>query len=98
KRHCKFCNKHTDQKVTESKNRGRSKAHPLSRMGNSRLMDRGERRGQGNLGKYSKPPIKSWKSTGKKTSKKPDLRYTCPTCKKATAQKEGTRAKKLELI
>ena len=98
KRHCKFCNKHTEHKVTESKNRGRSTAHPLSRFGSRRLKDRGVKRGAGNQGKFSKPAIKKWKSTGKKQSKKIDLRFTCQVCKKATVQSSGLRTKKLELI
>jgi ribosomal protein L44E len=98
KRHCKYCKKHTEQKVAESKNRGRSKAHPLSRFGERRLLDRGERRGAGNKGKFSKPPIKNWRSTGKKLSKKTDFRYTCSVCKKSTVQSQGVRAKKVELV
>ena len=98
KRHCPHCNKHAEHKVAESKNRGRSKANPLSRFATTRVRARGERRGAGNLGRYSKPPIKSWKMTGKKQSKKHDLRFTCQTCKKAHAQNGGKRAKKLELI
>lgn len=98
KRHCPFCNKHAEHKVSESKNRGRGKATPLSKFANARIMARGERRGAGNLGRYSKPPIKSWKMTGKKQSKKQDLRFQCLTCKKSHAQKEGLRSKKLELI
>ncbi|MCF7866271.1 50S ribosomal protein L44e [Candidatus Woesearchaeota archaeon] len=98
KRHCPKCNKHTEQKVTESKNKGRSKSHPLSRFGSRRLTDRGERTGVGNHGKFSKPAIKSWRRTGKKLSKKTDLRYSCAVCKKMSVQSEGKRAKKLELI
>ncbi|MFT4283022.1 MAG: 50S ribosomal protein L44e [Candidatus Woesearchaeota archaeon] len=98
KRHCKHCNKHTEHKVSQAKNRGRSKANPLAKMGSSRVRERGERRGHGNFGKYSKPAIKSWKRTGKKQSKKSDLRYACSACKKQSVQKQGIRAKKLELI
>jgi len=98
KRHCAKCKKHTEHKVAESKNRGRSKAHPLSKFGGRRLKDRGERVGAGNQGKFSKPPIKNWRRTGKKLSKKTDLRYVCSVCKTASVQKKGTRTKKLELI
>ena len=98
KRYCAHCKKHTEHKVAEAKNRGRSKANPLSRFGLRRLLDRGLRRGAGNQGKFSKPPIKSWKSTGKKTTKKTDLRYTCPECKKTSVQTKGVRTKKIELI
>ena len=36
--------------------------------------------------------------TGKKQSKKTDLRYQCNGCQKTTAQKEGFRVKKLEFV
>jgi ribosomal protein L44E len=98
KRHCKFCNKHTEHKVTVAKSKGRNKAKPLSAGSTKRVKQRGLRRGHGNLGRYSKPPIKNWKSTGKKMSKKTDFRYECQKCKKMTAQKSGIRAKKLELV
>lgn len=98
KRYSPFLKKHTEHKVLEAKNRGRSKANPLSRMGPSRVRARGLRRGAGNQGKFSKPPIKSWKMTGQKISKKTDLRYECQESKKQTVQKKGTRTKKLELI
>lgn len=98
KRHCPVCKKHTEQRVSESKSRGRSKAHPLSKFGTRRLKDRGERTGAGNQGKFSKPPIKNWRRTGKKLSKKTDLRYTCTVCNKAKGQSVGIRAKKLELV
>ncbi len=84
--------------MAEAKSRGRSKANPLSRFGLRRLLDRGLKRGAGNQGKFSKPPIKNWKSTGKKTTKKTDLRYTCPECKKTSVQSKGVRVKKIELI
>lgn len=98
KRHCPTCKKHTEQKLAEAKSRGRSKAHPLSKFGARRLSDRGAKGGAGNQGKFSKPPIKNWKSTGKKVSKKTDFRYTCQVCKKTTVQQSGKRAKKVELI
>lgn len=98
KRYCSHCKKHTEQKVAEAKSRGRSTANPLSRFGLRRLLDRGLKRGAGNQGKFSKPPIKKWKSTGKKTTKKTDLRFTCPECKKTSVQTSGVRTKKLELI
>jgi len=98
KRHCPYCKKHTEQKISEAKNRGRSKAHPLSKFGARRLNDSGAKGGAGNQGKFSKPPIKNWKSTGKKISKKTDFRYTCQVCKKTTVQHSGIRAKKVELI
>jgi len=95
-RHCKWCNKHTPHKISLNKARSRSSAHPMSRGSTMRLRLRGERRGHGNLGRYSKPPKP--KMTGKKMTKKTDLRYTCSVCTKMTTQNRGIRTKKVELI
>lgn len=94
-RHCPYCRKHTEQKVAQNKARGRSSTHPLSRGATSRIRKRGLRRGAGNLGRYSKPPKP--KLSGKKLSKKLDLRYTCKECKKTHCQASGIRAKKVEM-
>lgn len=96
KRHCPRCRKHTEQKVILGKNRARNQKHPLSIGSKKRVRLRGERRGAGNLGKYSKPPKP--KMTGKKLTKKTDFRYQCPECKKMSMQREGIRAKKVEFI
>ena len=96
KRHCPNCNKHTVQKVTQHKARGRSSAHPLSRGSTRRIRLRGLRRGFGNLGRYSKPPKP--KMTGKKMTKKTDFRYTCQECKRTFVQRSGIRTKKVELV
>jgi ribosomal protein L44E len=96
KRHCPRCNKHTPQKVSINKARGRSSAHPMSRGSTMRVRMRGERRGHGNLGRYSKPPKP--KMTGKKMTKKTDFRYTCSVCGYTTMQNRGIRAKKVELV
>jgi len=96
KRHCPYCNKHTSHKVIQSKARGRNQSHPLSTGSKKRVRLRGERRGSGNLGKYSKPPKP--KMTGKKLSRKTDFRYQCSECKKMHMQKSGIRAKKVELV
>ena len=52
----------------------------------------------GNLGRYSKPAITKFKMTGKKTTKKTDIRYQCVVCKKSTVQSQGMRLKKLEFV
>jgi ribosomal protein L44E len=96
KRHCKYCKKHTEQKISLSKKKSKSSAHPLSRGSKRRTRQRGRWRGAGNLGKYSKPPKP--KMTGKKLSKKTDFRYTCKECGKTSMQKSGIRAKKVELV
>ena len=92
KRYCKHCKKYIEHSIRLSKNTGRSKAHPLSKWGPSRLRSRGRRRGFGNFGRYSKPPKP--KMTGSKTSKKVDMRYTCSQCKKISVQSQGFRTRK----
>ncbi len=98
-RHCPHCNKHTEQTVAQAKKRGRNATHPMSRGSKMRQFARGSgKRGFGNSGRYSRPAIASFKMTGKKLSKKTDLRYTCKVCKKQSVQAEGVRAKKVEFV
>jgi large subunit ribosomal protein L44e len=96
KKHCPYCGKHTEQKVSIAKRKGRSTAHPLSKGGTTRVKARGLRRGAGNLGRYSKPTKP--KMSGKKLSKKTDFRYECSVCKKTSSQHSGIRSKKIELV
>lgn len=98
KRFCKYCKKHTEQKVHNQSNKGLNKNHTQSKGSKTRMHQRGERRGTGNFGKTSRPAISKWKRTGAKSTKKTDLRYTCSVCKKITVQSEGIRAKRVELI
>ncbi len=95
-RHCPFCKKHTEQKVVQAKRRARNATRPMSFGSTHRVQKRGERRGAGNLGRYSKPPKP--KMVGKKLTKKTDFRYECSVCKKQSAQSKGFRAKKVEII
>ena len=95
KRLCPFCRKHTEQKISQSKTRTPGSARPL---GISAKKRRKFGKGHGNLGtRGSKPPLGKWKMTGKKTSKKTDLRYQCKECKKSHTQRKSRRAKKVEL-
>jgi len=96
RRYCPFCRKHTEQKVSLAKKRGRNAARPMSRGSTARVRQRGLRRGFGNLGRYSKPPKP--KMSGKKLSKKTDFRFTCKECNKTHSQAKGFRAKKVELV
>lgn len=93
KRYCPYCKDHTEHSVAQSK-----KKTPRSMTYGSkvRAKRRGSARGLGNKGRYSKPAISKFKMTGKKVSKKTDLRYECKTCKKKHMQKKGLRAKKVE--
>ncbi len=96
KRHCPFCKKHTQHKVSIAKKKTPGSAHPLSH-GSKKRREFGK--GMGNLGtKGSKPALTKWKRTGKKLTKKTDFRYECSVCKKQHSQRKGIRAKKVELI
>ena len=95
-RHCPFCKKHTEHKIASAKKKTPGAAHPMGYGSKKRARLRGAARGHGNLGRYSKPAISKFKMTGKKVSKKTDLRYTCKECKKTHTQSKGIRAKKVE--
>lgn len=92
-KYCPYCRKHTEHKISESKQKTFGTAHPLSR--GTRSQKRYKAR-TGNKGRYSRPPIKKWKMTGKKQTKKIDLRYQCPVCKKIHTQSSGVRLRRLE--
>jgi large subunit ribosomal protein L44e len=94
KRLCPYCKKHTSHKVTQNK---RKNASSLTYGSKIRAKSRGRARGTGNQGRYSKPAVTKFKMTGKKLTKKTDLRYECTECKKKHVQKKGIRAKKVEL-
>jgi len=95
KTYCPKCKKHTEHKIAEAKKRTPSTAHPMSRGGKKRARLRG-RMGLGSKGRYSKKPLSKFKMTGKKQTKKIDLRYTCNICKKAHTVGKAWRAKKVE--
>jgi large subunit ribosomal protein L44e len=95
KRHCPYCKKHTQHKVTIAKKKTPGSSHPLSKGSQKR---RYFGKGVGNLGTHgSKPALSKFKMTGAKQSKKTDFRYECSVCKKQHVQRKGKRAKKIEL-
>lgn len=85
--------KHTEMKVTLAKRRTPGSKSPMSHGSKSR---RNAEQGVGSLGRYSKPPINKWKMSGKKRSKKSDLRFECQESKKIFGKKHTIRAKKVE--
>ncbi len=95
KRHCPYCKKHQEHKVSQTKKKN---ASTLSYGSKVRAKRRGLARGHGNKGRYSKPAVTKFKMTGKKTTKKTDIRYECKECKKSHTQKKGKRAKRMELV
>jgi len=92
-RYCPYCKKHTSHTVSINK---RKNPGSLTYGSKIRARRRGRARGHGNLGRYSKPAISKFKMTGKKTSKKTDLRFLCKECKKTHMQNKGFRARKIE--
>lgn len=98
KKYCPKCKKHQEMVVTQSKQMGRNKTHPMSHGSQTRLRARGLNRGFGNQGKYSRGAISSWKMYNKKGSKKTDLRYKCKVCNKMQTQSSGFRVKKIEFV
>ncbi|MBW2991844.1 50S ribosomal protein L44e [Candidatus Woesearchaeota archaeon] len=95
KRYCPYCKKHTEHKVGQSKKKNPSSLTYGSKI---RAKRRGSAKGYGNKGRYSKPAISKFKMTGKKTTKKTDLRYECKECKKTHMQRSGFRAKRVEFV
>lgn len=93
KRYCPYCKTHTEHKVAQDK---RKQASSLTYGSKVRARRRGQARGHGNLGRYSKPAVTKFKRTGKKPTKKTDSRYECTVCKKKHMQSSGIRAKKVE--
>ena len=79
-----------------AKQKSRSAAHPLSRGSTSREKKRGVRSGFGNLGRRSKPGVKSWKRKSK-TTKRLGVLYTCTICKKSKGIKKSIRVSRLEI-
>ena len=96
KTYCPYCKKHTEHKVSQSKKKAPSSLTYGSKV---RARLRGKVRGYGNLGRYSKPAISKFKMTGKKQTKKTDLRFECKECKKTHVQSRGgIRAKRVEFV
>lgn len=94
KRYCPYCRKHTEHTVKRTK---KGKPRSMTYGSKIRAKRRGASKGAGNLGRYSKPAISKFKMTGRKSTKKTDLRYTCKECKKTHVQKKGFRSKRFEL-
>lgn len=89
--YCRSCKIHRTMVVKQEKGGRRSGGLNWS---HRRMKHR--RRGHGNLGRYSKKPVTQTKMASK-TSKKVDLRLTCPECgKKAVFNRP--RAKRVEVF
>ena len=94
KRYCPYCRKRTEQKVKEVS--GGTKRATLKRGSKQRARLRGGNRGMGNKGKYSKPAVSKFKRKTK-TTKKPQIVYTCTECGKGKTAKKGVRTSRLQI-
>jgi len=92
KRYCPYCKKKTEQKIKIVSTGG--KRGTLKRGSKARARQRGQNRGIGSKGKYSKPAVTKFKRKTK-TTKKTNIMYTCQECKKSKYQKKGKRASKV---
>lgn len=92
--------KHTVMKVVEAKKKSPNATHTMSRGSKGRVSSRQKWKdqGSGNAGKTSRPPVKKRKMSGKKLSKKTDLRFVCKESGKTFVQKSGIRSKKVEFV
>src|SRR3989344_5316277 len=95
--YCRRCKKHTVQKVSQEKQSGRNKTHPMSHGSRKRMRRRGLDRGYGNQGRTSKGAVSSFKRSGAKSSKVITIKLTCNECKKSSTR-AIRRAKKVEFI
>lgn len=93
-RYCPFCKKKTEQKIKEVKSG--SKRGTLKRGSKARARLRGQNRGIGSKGKYSKPAVTKFKRKTK-TTKKTNVVYVCNDCGKAKSQKKGKRTSRLQI-
>ncbi|MFH1801693.1 MAG: 50S ribosomal protein L44e [archaeon] len=91
KRYCPYCRKQTEQKIKLVSTGAKRGA--LKRGSKDRAKLRGQNRGIGNKGKYSKPAVSKFKRKSK-TTKKTNIMYTCTVCGKSKYQKKGKRAGK----
>ena len=95
KRFCPYCKRHTEHKV-DIVSTGHKRGS-LKKGGKVRVRLRGKWRGFGNMGKYSKKAVSSYKRKTKNT-KKLVLIYTCQECKKSNLAKKGKRTAKIQLV
>jgi len=90
-KYCPKCGQHKTMKVKQEKS--------ARRKGGMSAMSRREkrtRRGYGNQGRFSKRPVTQTKMASK-TSKKVDLRLTCPDCGKKWVL-SYPRTKRVEMV
>lgn len=95
RRFCPYCNEHTKQKIAPAKKR---QASPFKRGSKIRAKLRGSGIGTGNHGRLSRKAISQFKMTGKKITKKSDLRLTCEKCGKTYVMQSSYRARKIEFV
>ena len=90
-KYCPKCGKHKKMKVKQEKS-----ARRKGGLSATARKEKLRRRGYGNLGKYSKRPVTQTKMASK-TSKKVDLRLSCPDCGKKWVL-SYPRARRVEMV
>ncbi|MCF7910267.1 hypothetical protein K9L16_01185 [Candidatus Pacearchaeota archaeon] len=96
KRYCPYCKKQTEQKiklVSTGAKRGALKRGSKER---AELRGRGQK-GIGNKGRWSKPAVSKFKRKTK-TSKKPNIMYTCQECKKSKYRKSQKNKRSSKIL
>lgn len=96
KKYCPKCKQHKEMTISLNKQQGKNKVHPLSRGSKRRNRLRGNFRGVGNKGSFSRGAMAKWKRFGAKKSKKVNLKLKCKECGKSILL-IGNRAKKVEV-
>ena len=90
-KYCPKCGKHIKMKVKQEKSARRAGGYTAMARREKR-----KRRGYGNQGRFSKRPVTQTKMASK-TSKKVDLRLSCPDCGKSWVL-SYPRTKRVEFI
>lgn len=90
-KYCPKCGKHVEMKVKQEK-----AARRKAGLSATARIQKLRRRGYGNKGKYSKRPVTQTKMASK-TSRKVDLRLTCPDCGKRWVL-SYPRTKRVEMV
>ena len=86
KRFCPYCKKQTQQKI-KLVGTGFKRGSMTRGGGKIRAKLRGLGRGIGNLGKWGSKPAQTKHKRKTKTTKKPNIMYTCNECKKSKYRK-----------
>lgn len=96
KKFCPKCKAYKEMTVSQNRQQGKNKVHPMSRGSRTRMKKRGLDRGFGNRGSVSRGAMSKWKRYNVKKSKRINLILKCSACGKSQVF-IGPRAKKVEV-